>query len=42
MSRMSCWMMTVALRFATICFMRSIDATVAARSKLKCGTPPVS
>jgi hypothetical protein len=42
MSRMSCWMMTVALRFATICFMRSIEATVAARSTLKLGTPPLS
>ena len=42
MSRMSCWMTTVALRFATICFMRSIEATVAARSKLKLGTPPLS
>src|ERR1041384_4173722 len=42
MSRMSCWMMTVAFRLATIPFMRSIEATVAARSKLKCGTPPVS
>jgi len=42
MSRMSCWMMTVALRFATICFMRSIEATVAARSKLNHGTPLLS
>src|SRR4030095_12186455 len=42
MSRMSCWMTTVAFTFATICFMRSIEATVAARSKLKCGTPPLS
>ena len=42
MSRMSCWMTTVAFRFATICFMRSIEATVAARSKLKLGTPPLS
>src|SRR2546427_266063 len=42
MSRMSCWMTRVALRFATSCFMRSIEATVAARSKLKLGTPPLS
>jgi hypothetical protein len=35
-------MTTVAFRFATICFMRSIEATVAARSKLKLGTPPLS
>src|SRR4029453_2918437 len=42
MSRMSCWITTVALRFVTICFMRSIEATVAARSKLKLGTPPLS
>ena len=32
MSRESCWMMTVPFTFPTICFMRSIDASVAARS----------
>ena len=32
MSRRSCWMITVALRFAAIFFIRSIDATVCARS----------
>src|SRR5439155_1570036 len=42
MSRMSCWMTMVALRFAAICFMRSIEAIVAARSKLKLGTPLLS
>src|SRR6185503_1022205 len=42
MSRTSCWMTTVAFRLATSCFMRSMEATVAARSKLKLGTPPVS
>src|SRR5262245_28236059 len=42
MSRMSCWMMTVALRLAAICFIRSIEAIVAARSKLNHGTPLLS
>ena len=32
MSRASCWMMTVAFRFAAIFLMRSIEATVWARS----------
>jgi hypothetical protein len=41
-SRASCWMMTVALRFAAIFLMRSIDATVCARSVLNIGTPPPS
>ena len=31
-SRASCWMMTCALKFVAICLMRSIDATVWARS----------
>src|SRR5262249_27393863 len=42
MSRMSCWMMTVAFTFPTICFIRSIEAIVAARSKLNAGTPLLS
>ena len=42
MSRGSCWMMKVALRFFWICLMRSIDASVWARSKLKPGTPGFS
>ena len=32
MSRRSCWMITVAWRFAAIFFIRSSDATVCARS----------
>ena len=32
MSRRSCWMITVALRFAATFFIRSIDATDCARS----------
>ena len=32
MSRASCWMMTLALRLSAIFLMRSIDATVSARS----------
>jgi len=42
MSRASCWMITVALRFAAIFLRRSTDATVWARSKLNAGTPPAS
>jgi hypothetical protein len=42
MSRASCWMMTVALRFAAIFLRRSSDATVWARSKLNAGTPSES
>ena len=42
MSRISCWMTTVAFRFAASFFKRSIDATVCARSALKLGTPPAS
>src|SRR5262249_23641995 len=42
MSRASCWMITVALRFAASFLMRSIDASVCARSKLNIGTPLVS
>ena len=41
-SRASCWMMTVAFRFAAIFFRRSIEATVWARSKLNHGTPSES
>src|SRR5262249_60657408 len=41
-SRASCWMMTVALRFAAIFLRRSSDATVWARSKLNAGTPSES
>ena len=32
MSRGSCWMITVAFRFFSICFMRCIEAMVSARS----------
>ena len=39
MSRGSCWMMTVAFRLAAIFLMRSSEAIVSARSKLKDGTP---
>ena len=38
-SRGSCWMMTVALRFAAIFLKRSTEASVAARSVLNVVTP---
>lgn len=41
-SRASCWMMSVAFRFAASCLMRSMEANVCARSKLKAGTPAPS
>jgi hypothetical protein len=41
-SRASCWMITVAFRFAAIFLKRSIDAIDSARSVLKVGTPLVS
>src|SRR5262249_46980560 len=41
-SRASCWMMTVALRFAAIFLKRSIEASDSARSVLKTGTPALS
>src|SRR5258708_2321881 len=41
-SRASCWITTVALRFAAIVLMRSSDATVWARSVLNVGTPLLS
>ena len=39
MSRGSCWMMTVALRFAAIFLKRSTEASVAAWSVLNVVTP---
>src|SRR5262249_10258694 len=42
MSRMSCWMTTVALSAAAIFLKRSSEAMVCARSVLKLGTPFVS
>src|ERR1700719_4890168 len=42
MSRASCWMTSVALKTSTIFFMREIEASVSARSKLNAGTPSVS
>src|SRR5262245_407596 len=41
-SRASCWMMTVALKFAAIFLKRSIDASDSARFVLNVGTPLLS
>jgi hypothetical protein len=42
MSRASCWMISVALKVATIPFSRSIEASVCERSELNRGTPLLS
>jgi hypothetical protein len=42
MSRASCWIISVALKFPTIPFNRSIEASVCERSELNHGTPLLS